>query len=87
MEEFDFSKCYDCKENVSDGGLEPVNDLIKRVNDFLNEIKNTYSDKKILLVTHGGTLRAINACCNGIPENNLLVGTFTKNCQIKEFEY
>lgn len=86
-EEFDFSKCYNCNLNISDNGLEPINDLIERVGNFLEQIKNTYSDKKILLVTHGGTLRAINVYCNGMPEDKIILGTFTKNCEIKEFEY
>ena len=87
MEEFDFPKCYDCNLNISDRGLEPVNDLIERVGNFLEEIKSTYENKKVLLVTHGGTLRAINAYCNGMPEDKIILGTFTKNCEIKEFEY
>jgi len=86
-EEFDFSGCYDLNINMCDNGLESVHDLMKRVKSLLDEIKNTYEDKKVLLVTHGGTLRAVNALCNGIPENKLLGGTFTKNCQIKEYDY
>ena len=84
--EFDIAKCYDCKLNLNENGMEPVKDLLKRVENLLNEIKSTYKDRRVLLVTHGGTLRAINAYCNGMCDN-IMGGTFTKNCEIKEFEY
>lgn len=49
--------------------LEPLKDLCNRTFNFLDEIKEKYHDKNIMLVTHGGTIRAINAYFNGIPEN------------------
>ena len=87
LKDFNMSRCYDYKLNTDENNLESLNDLITRVNSLLDEIKNTYSDKKVLLVTHGGILRVINAYFNGIPEDGILVPTGTKNCQIKEFEY
>ena len=44
-------------------------------------------DKNILLVTHGGTCRAINAYFNGISEEGIVVSAKIKNCEIREFEY
>lgn len=87
MEEFDFVGSYNCELNMNEKGMEPVNDLLERISKFLDEVKETYKDKKVLLVTHGGTIRAINVYFNGMPENKVLGATFTKNCQIKEYEY
>ncbi len=76
---------YNCEKNLSYDNIEPVNDLLKRVESLLAEIKEKYSDKKVLIVTHGGTLRAVNACINGIPESKTLAGQGFNNCEIREF--
>ena len=51
------------------------------------EEKEKYKDKNILLVTHGGTCRAINAYFNGIGENGHVQSAHIKNCEIREFEF
>lgn len=76
---------YNCEKNLSYDDIEPVNDLIKRCKNFLIEINEKHSNKTILIVTHGGTLRAINACINGIPENKTLAGPFCGNCELVEY--
>lgn len=80
-----WDEIYNCEKNLSHDNIEPVNDLLKRVESLLSEIKEKYSDKKVLIVTHGGTLRAVNACINGIPESKTLAGQGCKNCEIREF--
>ena len=75
---------YNCQKNLSYDNIEPVNDLLKRVESLLLEIKEKYSDKNVLIVTHGGTLRAVNACINGIPESQTLAGQGFNNCEIRE---
>ena len=41
---------YNCEKNLSYDNIEPVNDLLKRVESLLAEIKEKYSDKKVLIV-------------------------------------
>ena len=53
----------------------------------MDEIPEKYKDKNILLVTHGGTCRAINAYFNGIGENGHVQSAKIKNCEIREYEY
>ena len=76
---------YNCEKNLSYDGIEPVNDLIKRCKNFLKETTEKHSEKTVLIVTHGGTLRAINACINGIPESKTLAGQFCGNCELVEY--
>ena len=64
-----------------------VNEVRSFVTESLDEIKEKYKDKNILLVTHGGTCRAINAYFNGIGENGHVQSAHIKNCEIREFEY
>ena len=41
----------------------------------------------MLIVTHGGTCRAINAYFNGIEEDGNIPSANIKNCEIREYEY
>lgn len=66
--------------------LELMKDLCDRVNDFIEDIKNKYSDKKILVVTHGGITRGFYCHSFGIPEDGNLADVGQKNCEIKEYE-
>ena len=73
--------------NLQRENIEPVRDVCDRVWNLLDKIKEKYSDKKILLVTHGGTCRAINAYFNGIDPSGDVVSPKLKNCEIREYEY
>ena len=50
---------YNYHMNKTIRNIEPVVDLCNRVNELIDEIKNKYKGKNILLVTHSGTARAI----------------------------
>lgn len=65
---------------------EKVEAVIKRVYNFLNEIISRYSDKNIILVTHGGISKAINSFFRGIPEDGMLGKYKHNNCEIQIFE-
>lgn len=80
-----WEELYNCEINISRNNIEPVNDLLRRTKSLLSEIKENYSEKNVLIVTHGGTLRAINANINGIPESKTLAGQGFNNCEIREF--
>lgn len=65
---------------------ESMTHLFNRVYSFLDEIKEKYKDKKILLVTHEGITKVINCYFNGIPEDGNLQTLGLKNCEIKEYD-
>ncbi len=67
--------------------VEPIQNVCNRVWNLLDEIEEKYKDKNILLVTHGGTCRAINAYFNGISEEGIVVSAKIKNCEIREYQY
>jgi len=66
-------------------GLESIKCLFKRVEEFLNEIKEKYKNKNILLVTHGGIVRAIYFYFNELPEDGMIQEFGLSNCDIKEY--
>ena len=78
---------WNYNENINYKNVEPIVEMCNRVWSFLDEIKEKYSEKNVLLVTHGGTMRIINAYFNGINENGLLPRIEVLNCEVKEYEY
>lgn len=78
---------YNTKTNINEKNIETAQELYKRVESILNEVKEKYKDKKVLLVTHGGTTRAIEAYFYGVDKNNIMPPETIKNCEIREYEY
>lgn len=78
---------YNYNANLKTNNVEPIQDLCNRVYSFLDEISRTYKDKKILLVTHGATARAINSYFNGLSKDGYVEKISIDNCTLKEFEY
>lgn len=69
-------------------GLENVSDLMKRVYEGLEYIKNNYNDNKnILIVTHGAITRCIYSYFNGVPKDLIYLNAKSqKNCEIREYD-
>ena len=65
---------------------ESINNIFNRVFSFLDEIKEKYKDKTILLVTHEGVTKVINCYFNGIPKDGNLQNLGLKNCEIKLYK-
>ena len=65
---------------------ESVLKVYDRISRFLDDLKLVYPKKKILLVTHGGVFKAIDAYFNGIPENGDFNKSHSGNCELREYE-
>lgn len=65
---------------------ENIEHLFSRVYVFLDEIKEKYKDKNILLVTHEGVTKTINCYFNGVPEDGNLQALGLNNCEVKVYE-
>ena len=65
---------------------ESIEHLFNRVYDFLNEIKEKYKDKTILLVTHEGITKTINCYFNGVPKDGNLQTLGLKNCKVAKYQ-
>ena len=65
---------------------ETIQEIISRISNFLDKIKEEYKDKNVLLVTHGGVSIAINCYFKGIPEDGKLINYCLHNCEVQEFE-
>ncbi len=77
---------WNYKKNTQYKAAESVGDLFNRVDSLLKEIKEKYSDKNVLLVTHSGICRILYYYFNGIPEDGELTGYKSVNCSFEEYE-
>lgn len=85
--DFDFDEIWNYKLNKQYEDVESTGDLFKRIGDFLNKIQKEYSDKTVLLVTHGGVTVPIRATLEGIPDGmEILGGLGIDNCEIRKYE-
>ena len=63
-----------------------MQDLLKRVSEFLEDIKNKYPDKNVLVASHSAILRAIHYCLHNIPEDGDMSKIDIPNLRIIEYE-
>jgi len=61
-------------------GGESAEDVKKRLSDFVAEIKTTYSDKRVLVVAHGGIIRFSHLLFRDRQVDHI------KNASIEEFD-
>ena len=53
-------------------GGESYKDLLRRVQDFLNDLRKKDSGKNVLIICHGGTIRAFHAIINKVNPQKAL---------------
>lgn len=86
LAEIDINALRRYTDNAPTPGGETMQDVTARVFGFLDNLIKKYSDKNILLCTHGHVIRPIIWYFNGLPtEGNEEVIT-TPNCGFYEFE-
>ena len=64
---------------------ESIEHLCKRVEEFLNELKEK-DYKKVLIVAHSGVSKAFYKYFNGLPENGALLKLGLKNGDVREYK-
>lgn len=85
--DFDFNAFWSYKQNNKYNKAENIRMFFKRVYDFLDDIKEKYKGKKILIVSHGGISIPIKCYFNGIPEMYSLLPLCIDNCEVASFNY
>ena len=66
---------------------ESVMEMVVRVTRVLQKLDEEYSDKIIVLVSHGDPLQVFWAICKGVPPNERFVGmNGFRNCEVREFK-
>jgi len=85
--DYDSDEIYNLKMNLEINDIEPAKQFYDRVSKLLNCIKQNLKDKKILLITHSGTARAIETYFYGIDESGNMPPETLKNCEIREYTF
>lgn len=66
--------------------IEPIPALCARVAAALDEIRETYAGKRVLIVSHGGASKAICAYFEGMPEDGSLKKyKLLDNCEVRHY--
>ena len=66
-------------------GLENIDELFARVTEFIDEIKEKYKGKNLLIVTHNGVCRGIRIYFEGYPKSRDIRSLGQDNCQIRMY--
>ena len=85
IDNFYYTEYWNYYSKVRIDNLETIPELFKRAYSFLDEIKEKYKNKNILLVTHGGVARAIYFYFNELPKDGHIEKYLPNNCEIKEY--
>lgn len=86
IDSVDTVKCWNFYLNTDANKIEKVQDLLSRVSEFIEDIKNKYSNSNVLVVAHSAILRAIHYCLHPIPEDGDMSKLEIPNLRIIEYE-
>lgn len=82
-----YGDIFDRRINYGEYGIEPIKDLLSRAKEFLNYLKSTHDPSdEILIVAHGGLLRAIHFNIVGYDDNTDFLTVRFQNCEMREYE-
>lgn len=78
-------KHWDYRLNDSSNGIESIKDCLDRAKIFLDKIKKEYSNKNILIVSHGGFIKALHFNLVGYDKNTNFTSFRPENATLYEF--
>ena len=86
IEAVDRWDCWDVILNTKVQNIECLQDFMYRVSSFIEEIKEKYKDKNVLVVTHSAVIRVIHYMLGNIPEDGNLSRINIPNLRIIEYK-
>lgn len=84
--DFNFEEFWSYKANKKYEKAENIKDFFDRIYKFLDETKERYKNKRILIVTHGGVSIPMKCYFSEIPDMDTLLPLCIGNCEIEKFE-
>lgn len=85
VESIDNNIWYDKSKIIIYENTEGFRNIIDRIKEMLEEIKEKYSNKNVLLITHGDVCKAIYLYFN--PNIKDISNFHQNNCEVMEYEY
>lgn len=77
---------WNYKLNDSSNNIESIEACLIRAKKFLDKIKKEYSNKTILIVSHGSFIKCLHYNIIGYNENTDFLDFFPKNTTIYEYD-
>ncbi|MCI8411819.1 MAG: histidine phosphatase family protein [Clostridia bacterium] len=84
-DEFDFEGFWSYKKNFKYDKAENIREFFNRIYSTLDNIKEKYKDKNVLIVSHGGVSIPVNCYFNGIPDKENLLFLGLHNCEVVKY--
>lgn len=81
-----FDEYWNYNKNIQYEKAECVKDLYNRVATLIEELKEEYKDKNIIIVTHSGIMRVLYYYFKGIPADGILSEITIRNCEVFEYD-
>ena len=78
-------KQWDYKLNDSSNNIESIKDCLTRAKTFLDKIKKEYSNKTILIISHGSFIKTLHFNLIGYDENTNFMSFKPENCILYEY--
>ena len=85
--EFSFEDFWSYKKAENYEKAEKIQDFFERIYNFLDDIKEKYKDKRILIVAHGDVSIPFRCYFEGIPDIENLTGLGLDNCEIGKYTF
>ena len=86
VDDYNAYKYWDYNLNKTDFGVEGIQDLFKRCEEFINYLKSNYDKEDIIIITHVEVYRSLRHLLLGHKlEGKMLDGRIV-NCQVENFE-
>ena len=84
--EFDHEKYWDYNLNCCDNGVEGIQDLFKRCQEFIDDILNNTKYQKILIVSHNGVIRCLHHILKNTDLRNEPLRFEVVNCYFEKID-
>lgn len=82
---FSIQELLDYSTNYDKYNIETVKDLFTRIELFINDIKEKYPNKTILISTHNGIAQVMDIILNNLPKTTNLLDVSFKNCEHRRY--
>ncbi len=82
---FDYNEFWSYNKNKNYVKAENIQSFFDRVYKFLDKLKDKYSDKNILIVTHAGVVKVIECYANGMLADEEIGPFLPENCSVSEY--
>ncbi len=84
--DFSYDDFWAYSKNIKYERAENIQEFFNRIYKFLDEVKNKYNNKNVLIVCHGGVTKAIKCYADGMMSDEEISEFLPSNAMVLEYE-